>query len=106
VIFAAIFLRELLNGSVFLFCRVDQLVLDVGDVDDPGDLVSLEHEISLDRVKDDRADHVPDVRRFVDRRAAQIDSDLSRANRFEHFLLLGQRVVNAKAHENFLRRER
>ena len=40
-------------------------------------------EVSLDRVEDDRADHVADVGSVVDGRAAQVDPDLARVDRFK-----------------------
>ena len=55
----------------------DQLVVDVGDVDDPRHLVARVGQIALDGVEDHRADHVADVARLVDRRAAEIDADLA-----------------------------
>ena len=67
---------------------VDQLVVDVGDVDDPGDLVAAVRQVALDRVEDHRPDHVADVARLVDRRPAQIDADLARLDRLEGSFVL------------------
>ena len=79
--------------DVLLLGGVDQLVVDVGDVDDPGDLVALVVQVSLDRVEDDRPDHVPDVRRLVDRRPAQIDADLARVHRARRLLFFPVSVL-------------
>jgi hypothetical protein len=91
-------LGQRLHGRLGLLRRVDELVLDVGDVDDPRDLEPLEREVPLDRVEDDRADHVPDVGRLVDGRAAQVDADASGADGLEQLFLLGEGVVDAQAH--------
>ena len=48
----------------------DQLVVDVGDVHDPGHVVPAVHQMALDRVEDDGANHVPDVTLPIHRRAA------------------------------------
>ena len=61
---------------------VDQLVVDVGDVDHQRDLVAGIGQIALDRVEDDRPDHVSDVAGLVNRGAAEVDADLARLDRF------------------------
>ena len=82
-----------------LLRRVDQLVVDVGDVDHPRDVKPFVDQVALDRVEDHRADHVADVRRLVDRRAAQVHPHLPGAHGLEQFLLAGEGVVDAKGHE-------
>ena len=67
------------------FRFVDQLVVDVGDVDDQRDLIAGVDEIAFDRVEDDRPDHVADVAGFVDGRPAKIDADLARRHRLQAF---------------------
>ena len=59
----------------------DDLVVDVGDIDDPGHLPAGVDEISLHGVEDHRADHVPDVARLVDRGAAEIHPHVARFHR-------------------------
>ena len=65
---------------------------------DPLDRVAEVREVALDRVEDDRPDHVPDVRRLVDGRSAQVDADLARADRFERLFLPREGVVDTKTH--------
>src|SRR5205823_993990 len=67
-------------------------------IDDPRDLKAFVNEISLDRVEDDRADHVAHMGRLIDRRSAEIHSHMAGADRLKQFLLLGKRVVDAKTH--------
>ena len=52
---------------------LDQLVVHVGDVDDPRDVVAGVDQVSLDRVEDHRTHHVADVGSVVHGRAAQVD---------------------------------
>ena len=101
VVLGGVALGQRLHGGPLLGGGVDQLVVHVGDVHDPGDVETLVDEVSLDRVKNDRADHVPDVRRFVDRRAAQVHPHLARRNWLEQFLLATQTIVNAQRHRFF-----
>ena len=76
-------LGQLPDGrSVFLSLH-DQLVVDVGDVDHPGHLVAEVDEVALDRVEDDRTDHVADVAGRVDRRPADVHADLAGMDRLE-----------------------
>ena len=77
---------------------VDQLVVNVGDVDDPGDFVSTVDEVALDRVEDNRTDGVPDVTGLVDGWTAKINPHLARCDRFERFLFAGQCVVDGQTH--------
>ena len=76
---------------------LDQLVVDVGDVHDPGDLVAAVGEVPLDRVEDDRADHVADVGFLVDRRSAEIDANLAGLDRHERLLAFRQRAIDLNA---------
>ena len=78
----------------------DQLVVDVGDVDDPGHLVAEVGEVALDGVEDDRADHVADVAGLVDRRPADVHADLAGLDVWNGSFLPGQRVVDAQGHGN------
>ena len=71
----------------------DQLVVDVGDIHDPSDLIAAIGEIALDGIEDHRADHVADVARLVNRRPAQIDADAAGSHRHERFLGAAERVV-------------
>ena len=91
-------LRQGFDGRLLFVRAVDQLVVDIRDVDDPCHLVTAVSQIPLDRVEDDRPDHVPDVSRLVDRRPAQIHLHLPRFDRLKIFLGPCERVVNAKRH--------
>ena len=78
----------------------DNLVIDIGDVDDPLHLPAGIFEIAFDGVKDDWADHVPNVARLVDGRTAEIHSDVAGAYGNERFLLLAERVVDLDRRES------
>src|SRR5205085_1980195 len=54
-------LGQVLHGRAQLPGAHDQLVVHVGDVDDPADLVAEVGQVALDGVEDDRADHVAEV---------------------------------------------
>ena len=86
-----------LTGRPVLLGLDDQLVVDVGDVDDPGDLVAEVDEVALDRVEDDRPDHVADVALRVDRRPADVHAHLAGGDGLERLLGLAQRVIDSQA---------
>ena len=65
---------------------LDQLVIDVGNVDDKRDVVPRIDEVLLNRVEDHRPDHMADVARFIDGRPAKIHTDLVFPHRNEIFL--------------------
>jgi hypothetical protein len=54
--------------------------------------------VTLDRIKDDRPDHVPDVRLLVDGRPAEVHADLAGMDGVEEVFGTGEGVVDAKAH--------
>ena len=89
---------QVLDRRPVLLGLNDQLVVDVGDVDDPGDLIAKIDEVALDRIKDDRADHVPDVAFRVDGGAADVHSDLAGRDCLERLLGLTQRVIDSQGH--------
>ncbi len=91
-------LGQLQDGRPFLVGLHDQLVIDVGDIHHPRDLVAEIHEVSLDRVEDHRPDHVADVTGRIDRRAADVHPDLAGLDRLEWLLGLTQCVINAQWH--------
>src|SRR5262249_11853985 len=91
-------LGQVLHGRVQLPRPDNQLVVHVGDVDDEGDLVAQVGEVALDRVEDDRTDHVPDVAGLVDGRAAQVDPALLGLDGPELLLLSAQGAVDAQLH--------
>src|SRR5262249_8328383 len=70
---------EVLDRGAQLAGADDQLVVDVGDVDDEGDLVAEVGQEALDGVEDDRPDHVADVAGLVDGGAADVHADLAGA---------------------------
>jgi hypothetical protein len=91
-------LGQLGNARLEPVGGVDELVVHVRDVDHPRHLEALVDEVALDRVEDDRPDHVPDVRRLVDRRTAQVHPHLAGAHGLEQLFLLAEGVVDAEAH--------
>ena len=72
----------------------DDLVVDVRDVDHPGDGPPGEDEVPLDRVEDHRPHHVADVARLVDGRPAEIHADVAGPHRHEWCLRSCQRAVD------------
>ncbi len=87
------FFGELLPIFFLLLRLIDDLVVDVGDVNDQGDFISEVSEISLDGIEDDGADHVADVAGFVDRRPADVHADFAGPDRLERLFLASERVV-------------
>ncbi len=77
----------------------DQLVVNVGDVHHQRDLVATVDQVALDGVEDHRSDHVADVARFVNRRAAKINARLAGRDRLERLFGFRERVVNADRHK-------
>ncbi len=96
-------LGEFLDRGPFLLSLDDELVIDVGDVDDPGDLVAQVDEVPLDGVENDGPDHMADVTAGVNGGAADVHAHRTRANRLERFFGLGQRVIDAKRHRRSAR---
>ena len=83
---------------------VDKLVIDVGDVDDPGHFKTGIDKVAFDRVEDHRANHMTDVCFGIDRWTTQVHSNSIRLDRLKRFFGLGQRVVNSNrvgGHVNF-----
>ena len=87
--------RELEHGYPFFARFVDQLVVDVGDVDDPSHFITAVNEESLNRVKNDRPDHVANMRFCIDRRAAKIHAYFAWLDRLKNVFALRERVVNS-----------
>ena len=87
-------LGQRLHGRVLLGRGVDELVFNIGDIDDPLDVVTFVLAVALDGIEHDRADHVTDVRRLIDGRPAQVDADFAGAHRNEDFFVFGESIVN------------
>ena len=79
----------------------DQFVVDVGDVDDPSRLETGVRQVAFDRVENDRADHMPDVARLVNGRAAEVHADFARRRRLEFFFRSRQRIKNSNHRQHF-----
>ncbi len=91
-------LGQLAHRRSSVLCGDDQLVVDVGDVHHPRHIESEVAEVVLDRIEDDRPDHVADVALRVNRRPADIHSHLAGNHRLERLLGLAQGVVNSQWH--------
>ena len=77
----------------------DDLVVDVGDVHDPGHAQAHVAQVADEQVGEQERPEVPDVGRAVDRRAAGVDPDVAGLERHERPGLAGERVVEADGHE-------
>jgi hypothetical protein len=66
-----------LPGHTFFVGFVDYLVVDVCDVLDEGNLVSSTPQIPCDHIPEKGSASVADVNVVVDRRAADVDADLT-----------------------------
>ena len=75
----------------------DDLVVDVGDVHDPGHLLAAPAEEAHQQVGEQERAEVADVGRPVDGRAARVDADPVVAQRDQRPRLARQRVVQADA---------
>ena len=82
------------DGGIILRGTVNQFVIDVGNVDHIRHFVPKISKVPFDRVKNHRSDHVADMRRFVDRRPAQVDAHLTGDDRLEFLFLMSQSVVD------------
>ena len=87
---------QLFDSRLPLCGTHDQLVVDVGDVDHKLDGISQIREVPLHGIEDDRSHHVPDVRRFVNRRPAQVHPDVAGNDRLKFFFLTSKGVIDAK----------
>ena len=96
------FLGELLPIFFLLLGLVDDFVVDVGDIDHQGDLIANIGEIALDRIEDDRADHVAEVAWFIDGRSADVYTDLVGLDGLERLLLASEGIVSTQGHWVFL----
>jgi hypothetical protein len=67
---------DLLPRDALFVGSVDDLVVDVRDVLDEGDLVTSAPQISRDHIPEKGRPSVADVYVIVDRRTADIDTDL------------------------------
>jgi len=67
-------------------------VADIGDVDDVGELVTLEAQRAAQHVGKDIGTHVADMRIVVDCGTAGIDARLARMDRPERLRRAGQAV--------------
>src|SRR3954470_14074921 len=76
----------------------DDLVVDVGDVHDPGDGVATPAKVADEKVREQERPEVPNVGRAVDRRPARVDADGVAAQRDERSGVPGQRVVKPERH--------
>ena len=70
----------------------DDLVVDVGEVHDPGHAQAAVAQVADEQVGEQERPEVADVGRAVDRRAAAVDPDLAGLERLERPQLAGQRV--------------
>ena len=80
----------------------DDLVVDVGDVEDPGDRQAAPSEVADQQVDEEERPEVADVDRGVDRGAAGIDADVALAQRDERPGQAGQGVVQLDRHRRRL----
>ena len=73
----------------------DDLVVDVGQVHDPGHAQAAVAQVADQQVGEQERPEVADVRRAVDRRPAAVDPDVAGLDGLERAELAGQRVLEA-----------
>ena len=78
-----------------LLCLSNQLVINVGDIDDPFDLKPTVGQISCDGIEDYRPHHVTNMCLFVNGWPTQIDAHFAGLHRHECLLGPTQCVVNS-----------
>ena len=88
--------RELVDGLARGLGSADDLVVDVGDVHDPGHAEAAVAEVADQQVGEQERPEVADVGRAVDRRSAAVDPDVARLERHERPRLTRERVLEAK----------
>ena len=89
-----------LNRGPVLGGLDNQLVVNIGDVHHPVDLIAFKSEVTLDCVKDHGADHVADMAVGINRWATDIHPYMRGLERDEIFFGLGQCVINPQRHGN------
>lgn len=77
---------------------VDELVVDIGNVDDEGDVIAGVGQVAFDGVEDDGADHVADVSGLIDSGTAEVHFDPAGLNGLKSFLLPRKSAVDAERH--------
>ena len=87
----------------FLVGPVDDLVVDVREVADIGDLISAVSKIAIDHVEDDGGPGMADMAEVVDRDPADIHPHLILLEGNKILFLSCQRVVNANRHDRYPR---
>ena len=90
--------REIGRLGARLRGALEDLVVDVRDVSDVGDLHSIGTQVSNQDVVDDVAAGVTQMRVVVDRGAADVDAGVIGFGRLERLLLARQGVVQAYVH--------
>src|SRR5262249_32720336 len=91
-------LGQLWDRRALLLCFEDELVVNVGDVDDQRHLVTEISQVTLDCIENHGADHMADMARLVHRWAADIHAHLARLDCLGRLPLPSQRVVNLQWH--------
>ena len=90
---------QLADGDALGSRVADDLVVDVGDVHDPGHGVAAPGQVAAQEVGEEEAPEVADVGRRVDRRPAAVDADVGRVERLEGLERAAERVAEAQRHE-------
>ena len=87
--------RQLKHRDPLLSGPYDQLIIHIGDVDDPSHLVAAVGQIAFDGIEDHRSDHVSNVGLGIDGRAAQIHPHFSGLDCPKRLLDLRQSVIDS-----------
>jgi len=100
-----VFFGDNFTVDPFLIRSPDDLVVDVREVSDIGDLEISVAEIAADHIEDNGGSGVPDVAEVIDRDATDIQANPVFMERGEIFFFCGQRVVDAESHHSSLNDE-
>ena len=92
--------RDLLGRLALLLRAPDDLVIDIGDVLDEGDLVTAILQVLAHHVEDEEGARVADVNVVVDRGATCVHRHLARLVRHELLFAAGRGVVDLHGHSS------
>ena len=82
-----------------LIGAIDDLVINIGNIADIGDLIAERFQITIDHIKHHHHSGVPQMTEVVNRHATDIHPDLSRLQRDKLLLLMGKIIVDLQ-HNN------
>ncbi len=94
-------LSQLLNRFTLFAGPLDNLVIDIRDITNIGNIETRCPQVAHHDIKDHQNTGMPEMTIVVDRHSTDIDTYLARLDRDERFLFLAQTVVDPQ-HSGFI----